>query len=91
MRIFLGFDCVRDALFDVIQLVGERFLFSFGHAVVGCYVLNDLQRGANAREIAYCQVFGFGHCLTNYGKSFPTARAASDRAGLSWWGVEVVG
>jgi len=44
-------------------LIGERFLFFFGHAVVRRYVLNDLQRGANAREIAHCHVFGFGHCF----------------------------
>jgi hypothetical protein len=80
LRIFPGFDCFCDSLFDVVQLIGERFLFFFRHAVVRRYVLNDLQCGANAREIAHCHVFGFGHCLTSLGKFFPTARAAADRA-----------
>jgi len=82
-RIFLGFDRFCDSLFDVVQLIGERFLFFFRHAVVGRYVLNDLQCGANAREIAHSHVFGFGHCLTIVGKFFPTVRAAADRAAWS--------
>ena len=80
LRIFPGFDCFCDSLFDVVQLIGERFLFFFCHAVVGRHVLNDLQCGANAREIGHCHVFGFGHCLTIVGKFFSTARAAADRA-----------
>src|SRR5262245_13421908 len=90
LRILLGFDCFRDSLFDIVQFIGERLLFFFGHAVAGRYVLNDLQRSANAREIAHCSVFGFGHRLTNLGRFFPTARSTADRAAWNRRGVEVV-